>query len=162
MEDYSTVIWVVAIFAAMLFNATSQARKKAKKQAHETQKHTQHEAWPSWDTQSADEMRHPDSQESVSGAETDRLRPAMQQPAPTPGFGEVARKTADFKSSGRHTGRKNAPDGRHRRNPARRTRSRGQAYDSGGCSGNYGGFRPAQGSYLLGDTQAQIQRRIRL
>ena len=58
-------------------------------------------------------MRHPDSQESVSGAETDRLRPAMQQPAPTPGFGEVARKTADFKSSGRHAGRKNAPDGRH-------------------------------------------------
>ena len=57
MEDYSTVIWVVAIFAAMLFNATSQARKKAKKQAHETQKHTQHEAWPSWDTQSADEIR---------------------------------------------------------------------------------------------------------
>ena len=96
MEDYSTVIWVVAIFAAMLFNATSQARKKAKKQAHETQKHTQHEAWPSWDTQSADEMRHPDSQET-----------------PTPGFGEVARKTADFKSSGRHAGRKNAPDGRH-------------------------------------------------
>ena len=38
MEDYSTVIWVVAIFAAMLFNATSQARKKAKKQAHETPK----------------------------------------------------------------------------------------------------------------------------
>lgn len=111
MEDYSTVIWVVAIFAAMLFNATSQARKKAKKQAHETQKHTQHEAWPSWDTQSADEMRHPDSQESVSGAETDRLRPAMQQPAPTPGFGEVARKTADFKSSGRHAGRKNTSDG---------------------------------------------------
>lgn len=63
MEDYSTVIWVVAIFAAMLFNATSQARKKAKKQVHETEKHTQHEAWPSWDTQSADEMRHPDSQE---------------------------------------------------------------------------------------------------
>ena len=82
MEDYSTVIWVVAIFAAMLFNATSQARKKAKKQAHETQKHTQHEAWPSWDTQSADEMRHPDSQETVSGAETDRLRPAMQQRRP--------------------------------------------------------------------------------
>ena len=79
MEDYSTVIWVVAIFAAMLFNATSQARKKAKKQVHETEKHTQHEAWPSWDTQSADEMRHPDSQESVSGAETDRLRSAMQQ-----------------------------------------------------------------------------------
>lgn len=101
MEDYSTVIWVVAIFAAMLFNATSQARKKAKKQVHETEKHTQHEAWPSWDTQSADEMRHPDSQESVSGAETDRLRSAMQQAAPTPGFGEVARKTADFKSSGR-------------------------------------------------------------
>lgn len=79
MEDYSTVIWVVAIFAAMLFNATSQARKKAKKQVHETEKHTQHEAWPSWDTQSADEMRHPDSQESVSGAETDRLRPAMNR-----------------------------------------------------------------------------------
>ena len=111
MEDYSTVIWVVAIFAAMLFNATSQARKKAKKQAHETEKHTQHEAWPSWDTQSADEMRHPDSQESVSGAETDRLRPAMQQAAPTPGFGEVARKTADFKSSGRHAGRQNTSDG---------------------------------------------------
>ena len=64
MEDYSTVIWVVAIFAAMLFNVTSQARKKAKKQVHETEKHTQHEAWPSWDMQSADEMRHPDSQEA--------------------------------------------------------------------------------------------------
>ena len=111
MEDYSTVIWVVAIFAAMLFNATSQARKKAKKQAHETEKHTQHEAWPSWDMQSADEMRHPDSQETVSGAETDRLRSAMQQAAPTPGFGEVARKTAAFKSSGRHAGRKNTSDG---------------------------------------------------
>lgn len=97
MEDYSTVIWVVAIFAAMLFNVTSQARKKAKKQVHETEKHTQHEAWPSWDMQSADEMRHPDSQESVSGAKTDRLRSAMQQAAPTPGFGEVARKTAAFK-----------------------------------------------------------------
>ena len=34
MEDYSTVIWVVAIFAAMLFNATSQARKKEKKKDH--------------------------------------------------------------------------------------------------------------------------------
>lgn len=111
MEDYSTVIWVVAIFAAMLFNATSQARKKAKKQAHETEKHTQHEAWPSWDMQSADEMRHPDSEETVSGAETDRLRSAMQQAAPTPGFGEVARKTAAFKSSGRHAGRKNTSDG---------------------------------------------------
>lgn len=113
MEDYSTVIWVVAIFAAMLFNATSQARKKAKKQAHETQKHTSARSLALVGHAIADEMRHPDSQESVSGAETDRLRPAMQQPAPTPGFGEVARKTADFKSSGRHTGRKNAPDGRH-------------------------------------------------
>ena len=66
MEDYSTVIWVVAIFAAMLFNATSQARKKAKNRFTRPKKHTQHEAWPSWDTQSADEMRHPDSQETVS------------------------------------------------------------------------------------------------
>ena len=35
----------------------------------------------------------------------------MQQAAPTPGFGEVARKTAAFKSSGRHAGRKNTSDG---------------------------------------------------
>ena len=40
-------------------------------------------------------------------------RTVRRQPAPTPGFGEVARKTAEFKSSGRHAGRKNAPDGRH-------------------------------------------------
>lgn len=111
MEDYSTVIWVVVILAAMLFNATSQARKKAKKQAPGSKKHTQHEAWPSWDTQSADEMRHPDSQETISESETGELRPVMQRVAPTPGFEEVARKTADFKNSGRHTVRKNVPDG---------------------------------------------------
>lgn len=113
MEDYSTVIWVVVILAAMLFNATSQARKKAKKQAPGSEKHTQHEAWPSWDTKSADEMRHPDSLETISESETSELRPVMQRAVPTPGFEEVARKTTDFKSSGRHTGRKNAPDGRH-------------------------------------------------
>lgn len=111
MEDYSTVIWVVVILAAMLFNATSQARKKAKKQAPGSEKHTQHEAWPSWDTQSADEMRHPDSRETISESETGELRPVMQQAVPTPGFEEVARKTADFKSSGRHTVRKNVPEG---------------------------------------------------
>lgn len=39
--------------------------------------------------------------------------PQCSSPHRRPDSGEVARKTADFKSSGRHTGRKNAPDGRH-------------------------------------------------
>lgn len=109
MEDYSTVIWIIVIVVAMIFNATSQARKKAKKQAHETEKHTQHEAWPSWDSKSADEMRHPDSQETIPGTETAELQPATLQSAPADRLEEMARETADFRPDRQHAPLKTAP-----------------------------------------------------
>lgn len=33
MENFSTVLWIVVIAAAMIFNVVSQSRKQAKKQA---------------------------------------------------------------------------------------------------------------------------------
>lgn len=113
MEDYSTVIWIIVIVVAMIFNATSQARKKAKKQAHETEKHTQHEAWPSWDSKSAEEMRHPDSQETIPGTETAELQPATLQSAPADRLEEMARETADFRQEKRHAPLKTTPASRH-------------------------------------------------
>lgn len=96
MEDYSTVIWIVAIAAAMIFNATSQSRKKAKRQTHEPPKHDGSEAWPSWDTQSMDEMRHPDSQETIPATETPELQPETLYSAPVDRLEEMVRETADF------------------------------------------------------------------
>ena len=36
MENFSTVLWIVVIAAAMIFNVVSQSRKQAKKQARHT------------------------------------------------------------------------------------------------------------------------------
>ena len=120
MEDYSTVIWVVVAVAAMVFNTISQARKKALKRASEAPKHDRHEAWPSWDTKSEDEMRHPDSQETIPVSEFNEIRPETERPAPMYGFEETTatepeneqpapmfgyedtRKTAGSKRSGNH------------------------------------------------------------
>gem|GEM_PF-5413100 len=35
MENFSTVLWIVVIAAAMIFNVVSQSRKQAKKQARQ-------------------------------------------------------------------------------------------------------------------------------
>ena len=50
MENFSTVLWIVVIAAAMIFNVVSQSRKQAKKQARQAgDRHAGSEAWPSWD-----------------------------------------------------------------------------------------------------------------
>ena len=88
MEDLSTVLWIVVIVAAMVFNGVSQARKQAKKQAPKADRHAGNEAWPSWDTASAPERRTP------ATAEVPERKPGMQPVtamaattiAPSPGF----------------------------------------------------------------------------
>ena len=48
MENFSTVLWIVVIAAAMIFNVVSQSRKQAKKQARQAgDRHAGSEAWPS-------------------------------------------------------------------------------------------------------------------
>ena len=43
MENFSTVLWIVVIAAAMIFNVVSQSRKQAKKQARQAGSgHTAH------------------------------------------------------------------------------------------------------------------------
>ena len=54
MENFSTVLWIVVIAAAMIFNVVSQSRKQAKKQARQADdRHAGSEAWPSWDPAAA-------------------------------------------------------------------------------------------------------------
>lgn len=124
MEDYSTVIWIVAIAAAMIFNATSQSRKKAKRQTHETPKHDGSEAWPSWDMQSMDEMRHPDSQETIPATETPELQSEPLYSAPVDRLEEMVRETADFSRNKQHAARKT---GTATRRPQQEIRQENQA-----------------------------------
>ena len=47
MENFSTVLWIVVIAAAMIFNVVSQSRKQAKKQARQAgDRHARSEACP--------------------------------------------------------------------------------------------------------------------
>ena len=81
MENFSTVLWIVVIAAAMIFNVVSQSRKQAKKQARQAgDRHAGSEAWPSWDPAAGPQ---PDSREDT---------PVRQevQPAVAPGSGHTA------------------------------------------------------------------------
>lgn len=63
MENFSTVLWIVVIAAAMIFNVVSQSRKQAKKQARQAgDRHAGSEAWPSWDPAAGPQ---PDSREDT-------------------------------------------------------------------------------------------------
>ena len=63
MENFSTVLWIVVIAAAMIFNVVSQSRKQAKKQARQAgDRHAGSEAWPSWDPAAGPQ---PDSREDL-------------------------------------------------------------------------------------------------
>ena len=58
MENFSTVLWIVVIAAAMIFNVVSQSRKQAKKQARQAgDRHAGSEAWPSWDPAAGPHLR---------------------------------------------------------------------------------------------------------
>lgn len=100
MEDFTTVIWIIAIIAAMVFNGVSKARKEAKKHAGQGGKHTAHEAWPSWDTTTAAEMQR-QAEADDDSAETAELQPAATSAASLTGYGENTGKTADFMQSER-------------------------------------------------------------
>lgn len=55
MEDFGSILWIIAIVGAMLFSANSKARKKAREAAKRAirqleEEGRRHEAWPSWDT----------------------------------------------------------------------------------------------------------------
>ena len=63
MENFSTVLWIVVIAAAMIFNVVSQSRKQAKKQARQAgDRHAGSVAWPSWDPAAGPQ---PDSREDT-------------------------------------------------------------------------------------------------
>lgn len=60
MEDFSSLIWIVAFVGAMLFSASSKARKQAREAARKAMRELgenapRHEAWPSWDIPQASE-----------------------------------------------------------------------------------------------------------
>ncbi len=100
MENFSTVLWIVVIAAAMIFNVVSQSRKQAKKQARQAgDRHAGSEAWPSWDPaagpQPDSKGGHPVRQE-VQPAVAPGAIPTM---APSAGFEDAA----PAAGSGMHT-----------------------------------------------------------
>ena len=83
MENFSTVLWIVVIAAAMIFNVVSQSRKQAKKQARQAgDRHAGSEAWPSWDPAAGPQ---PDSRE-----DTPVRQGAPPTMAPSAGFEDAA------------------------------------------------------------------------
>lgn len=84
MENFSTVLWIVVIAAAMIFNVVSQSRKQAKKQARQAgDRHAGSEAWPSWDPAAApqpaprkDAPVRQEVQPAVASAATSTMAPA--------------------------------------------------------------------------------------
>lgn len=90
MENFSTVLWIVVIAAAMIFNVLSQSRKQAKKQARQaSDRHAGSEAWPSWDPAAGPQ---PDSREDT---------PVRQevQPAVAPGATPTMAPSAGFEDA---------------------------------------------------------------
>lgn len=59
MEDFASVIWIVIIVGAMIFNVVSQSRKAREKGSH-TPQHS--EAWPSSTTQAPESASRPELQ----------------------------------------------------------------------------------------------------
>lgn len=73
MEDYGSILWLLAIVGAMIYSASSKARKKAQEAAKKAiremqEKAHRQEAWPSWDvaTESAKTFDPAEDTEAVS------------------------------------------------------------------------------------------------
>lgn len=112
MENFSTVLWIVVIAAAMIFNVVSQSRKQAKKQARQADdRHAGSEAWPSWDPAAGPQ---PDSREDtpvrqeVQPAVASAATPTM---APSAGFEDAAPEGGSGHTA-HLSGRGNAPKDR--------------------------------------------------
>ena len=111
MKDFSTVIWIVVIAAAMIFNLVSQSRKQAKKQARQAGRHAESEAWPSWDQASAPQPAAEagtHAQEAIQPAMTTTTRSTI---APSAGFEDTA-PTADFEHHAHQSMRDSTKKGR--------------------------------------------------
>lgn len=91
MENFSTVLWIVVIAAAMIFNVVSQSRKQAKKQARQAgDRHAGSEAWPSWDPAAAPQpapRKDAPVRQEVQPAVASAATPTM---APSAGFEDAA------------------------------------------------------------------------
>lgn len=111
MEDLSTVLWIVVIVAAMVFNGISQARKQAKKQAPKADRHAGSEAWPSWDKASAPERGMPATTEMPEREPAMHPATAMAATtiAPSPGFESVDEEAAAPGQPEHRTGHGNTP-----------------------------------------------------
>ena len=104
MENFSTVLWIVVIAAAMIFNVVSQSRKQAKKQARQAgDRHAGSEAWPSWDPAAA-----PQPAPRKDAPVRQEVQPAV---APAAGF-EDAAPAAGSGHTAHLSGRGNAPKDR--------------------------------------------------
>lgn len=104
MENFSTVLWIVVIAAAMKFNVVSQSRKQAKKQARQAgDRHAGSEAWPSWDPAAA-----PQPAPRKDAPIRQEVLPAM---APSAGF-EDAALAADSGHTAPLSGRSDVQKGR--------------------------------------------------
>ena len=94
MENFSTVLWIVVIAAAMIFNVVSQSRKQAKKQARQAgDRHAGSEAWPSWDPAAAPQPApRQEVQPAVASAATSTMAPSagFEDAAPAAGSGHTA------------------------------------------------------------------------
>ena len=100
MENFSTVLWIVVIAAAMIFNVVSQSRKQAKKQARQADdRHAGSEALPSWDPAAApqpaprkDAPVRQEVQPAVASAATPTMAPSagFEDAAPEGGSGHTA------------------------------------------------------------------------
>ena len=139
MDDFATVIWVVIIAGAMIFNVVSQSRKARGKGAR-TPGHE--EAWPS--------QAHPESEPDPMPAP----RPAPWPVAPV--FPDECQSLEEIPAeeyAPEHTTPKAAGRGHLRHQTVNRL------MDDSGCGNNVPDRRiqPPAGDYLLGNTETQVR-----
>lgn len=91
MENFSTVLWIVVIAAAMIFNVVSQSRKQAKKQARQAgDRARRSEAWPSWDPAAGAATGFKGGHSRPAGGAAGRGAGATPTMAPSAGFEDAA------------------------------------------------------------------------
>ena len=120
MENFSTVLWIVVIAAAMIFNVVSRSRKQAKKQARQAgDRHAGSEAWPSWGsgcgTATGFKGGHPVRQE-VQPAVAPGAIPTM---APSAGFEDAAPAAGSSTLHPQRAQRRKRPHDSHGASPRR-------------------------------------------
>ena len=146
MDDFATVIWVVIIAGAMIFNVVSQSRKARGKGAR-TPGHE--EAWPS--------QAHPESEPAPMPAP----RPAPWPVAPVfPDECQSLKEIPAEEYAPEHTTPKAAGRGHLRHQTVNRLMvDSGNHEQCTGCGNDVPDRRiqPPAGDYLLGNTETQVR-----